>query len=81
MLVLEGMPLLLLELGIGQKMRLGSLGVWKKVHPKLGGIGFGSTVIATVVGCYYNAIISWCFFYLVMSLRVSSNPFFYFQQS
>ena len=33
MLVLEGMPLLLLELGIGQKMRTGSFGVWNKVHP------------------------------------------------
>ena len=33
MLVLEGMPLLLLELGIGQKMRTGSFGVWNRVHP------------------------------------------------
>lgn len=28
MLVLEGIPLFLIELGMGQKMRLGSLGVW-----------------------------------------------------
>lgn len=47
MMVLEGMPLLLLELGIGQKMRTGSLGVWNRVHPWLGGIGLGSTVIAS----------------------------------
>ena len=33
MLVLEGMPLFLLELGIGQKMRTGSFGVWNRVHP------------------------------------------------
>ena len=60
MLVLEGMPLLLLELGIGQKMRTGSFGVWNRVHPYLGGIGIGSTVVAVIVGCYYNAIIAWC---------------------
>ena len=71
MMLLEGMPLLLLELGIGQKMRTGSLGVWNRVHPYLGGIGLGSTVIAVVVGCYYNMIIAWCLFYLYYSMRVS----------
>ena len=70
MMLLEGMPLLLLELGIGQKMRTGSLGVWNRVHPYLGGIGLGSTVIAVVVGCYYNMIIAWCLFYLYYSMRV-----------
>lgn len=64
MMVLEGMPLLLLELGIGQKLRQGSFGVWNMIHPYLGGIGIGSTVIAVIVGCYYNMIIAWCFFYL-----------------
>ena len=71
MLVLEGMPLLLLELGIGQKMRTGSFGVWNRVHPYLGGIGIGSTVVAIIVGCYYNSIIAWCIFYLFKSFQVS----------
>ena len=71
MLVLEGMPLLLLELGIGQKMRTGSFGVWNRVHPYLGGIGIGSTVVAVIVGCYYNAIIAWGIFYLFKSFNVS----------
>jgi SNF family Na+-dependent transporter len=70
MMVLEGMPLLLVELGIGQKMRKGSLGVWSQVHPWLGGIGLGSTVIAAIVGCYYNVIIAWCLFYLFRSFTV-----------
>ena len=70
MMVLEGMPLLLLELGIGQKMRTGSYGVWNRVHPWLGGIGLGSTVVAIIVGCYYNIIIAWCLYYLFMSFKV-----------
>ena len=70
MMVLEGMPLLLLELGIGQKMRTGSFGVWNRVNPLLGGIGLGSTVVAMIVGCYYNVIIAWCLFYLYNSLSV-----------
>ena len=64
------MPLLLLELGIGQKLRQGSLGVWNTIHPCFGGIGFGSTVVACIVGCYYNMIIAWCFYYLFNSFRV-----------
>jgi len=70
MIVVEGMPLMLLELAIGQKFRCGSYLTWNKVHPWLGGIGLGSTVVAIVVGCYYNVIIAWCLYYLFMSFRV-----------
>ena len=34
MLVLVGMPLMLLELGLGQKLRVGAAGAWKKVGNK-----------------------------------------------
>ena len=34
MLVLVGMPLMLLELGLGQKLRVGAAGAWKKVGKK-----------------------------------------------
>ena len=69
MMLLEGMPLLLLELGIGQKMRTGSFGVWNRVNPLLGGIGLGSAAVAMLVGCYYNVIIAWTIFYLYKSLQ------------
>lgn len=72
MLVLEGVPLFLIELGIGQKMRLGSLGVWNTIHPWLGGIGISSCIVTLFVALYYNVIITWCFFYLFNSFRVSS---------
>ena len=42
-----------------------------QVHPALGGIGYGSTVVAGLVGCYYNVIIAWCIFYLWSSMSVS----------
>ncbi|XP_055703697.1 sodium-dependent neutral amino acid transporter B(0)AT3 isoform X2 [Phlebotomus papatasi] len=69
MLVLEGIPLFLIELGIGQKMRLGSLGVWNTIHPWLGGIGISSCIVTLFVSLYYNVIITWCFFYLFNSFR------------
>uniref|UniRef100_A0A1L8DK64 Transporter n=2 Tax=Nyssomyia neivai TaxID=330878 RepID=A0A1L8DK64_9DIPT len=69
MLILEGIPLFLIELGMGQKMRLGSLGVWNTIHPWLGGIGISSCLVTLFVSLYYNVIITWCFYYLFNSFR------------
>lgn len=38
MMVLGGLPLFLIELGIGQRLRTGPVGVWNAIHPNLGGI-------------------------------------------
>ncbi|KDR20718.1 Sodium-dependent neutral amino acid transporter B(0)AT1, partial [Zootermopsis nevadensis] len=69
MLILEGIPLFLIELGMGQKMRLGSLGVWNTIHPWLGGIGIASCIVTFFVALYYNVIITWCFYYLFNSVQ------------
>ena len=37
MMVVEGIPLFLIELGIGQRLRTGPIGVWNAIHPYLGG--------------------------------------------
>ncbi|KAJ8415851.1 hypothetical protein AAFF_G00404080 [Aldrovandia affinis] len=42
LLVLEGVPLLHLEFAIGQRLRKGSLGVWRSIHPYLMGVGLVS---------------------------------------
>lgn len=39
LLVLEGIPLLHLEFAIGQRLRKGSVGVWRSINPCLTGIG------------------------------------------
>lgn len=77
MLILEGIPLFLIELGIGQRMRLGSLGVWNTIHPWLGGIGISSCIVTLFVTLYYNVVITWCFFYLLNSFRVNHHFPFY----
>ena len=41
-----------------------------QVHPSLKGVGYGSTIVAGLVGCYYNVIIAWCLFYLGNSIQV-----------
>lgn len=39
LLVLEGIPLLHLEFAIGQRLRKGSVGVWRSINPYLTGVG------------------------------------------
>ena len=50
-----------------------------QVHPALAGVGYGSTVVATIVGCYYNVIIAWCIFYLGSSFTVGRIHFLHSQ--
>ncbi|XP_023287965.1 sodium- and chloride-dependent transporter XTRP3 isoform X2 [Orussus abietinus] len=69
MLILEGVPLFLIELGLGQRMRQGALGVWNTIHPWLGGIGIASCIVTFFVALYYNVIITWCFYYLFNSIE------------
>lgn len=38
-LVFEGLPLLYMELAIGQRLRMGSVGVWMSISPYMGGLG------------------------------------------
>ena len=54
-MVLGGLPLFLIELGIGQRLRTGPVGVWNAIHPYLGGwklsfsaMSFLSLVILTL---------------------------------
>jgi len=67
MMFIEAMPLLLIELGLGQKFRSGSVGIWKKLHPYFQGIGYACMIESVVIGFYYNVIIAWSFFYLFNS--------------
>lgn len=68
-LVLLGIPLFFLELAIGQSVRQGPIGVWRAIHPYLGGVGLASVVVCLLISTYYNMIIGWCFFYLFMSFQ------------
>lgn len=45
LMFLVGVPLLLLEMAAGQRMRQGSIGVWKIVSPWLGGVGYTSFLV------------------------------------
>uniref|UniRef100_A0A8C5EJ65 Transporter n=1 Tax=Gouania willdenowi TaxID=441366 RepID=A0A8C5EJ65_GOUWI len=70
-LVFEGLPLLYLELAIGQRLRRGSIGVWTSISPLLGGVGIASLVVSFLVGLFYNTILAWVLWYFFHSFQ---NP-------
>ncbi|KAG7501163.1 hypothetical protein JOB18_041483 [Solea senegalensis] len=69
LLVLEGMPLLLLEFAIGQRLRKGSVGVWRSISPYLTGIGIASMLVSFLVALYYNTLIAWIMWYFFNSFQ------------
>ncbi|KAM6967496.1 LOW QUALITY PROTEIN: sodium-dependent neutral amino acid transporter B(0)AT3-like [Aplochiton taeniatus] len=70
-LVFEGLPLLHMELAIGQRLRMGSIGVWNSMSPYLGGVGLASLTVSFLVGLFYNTILAWVHWYLFHSFQ---NP-------
>ncbi|NP_001108369.1 inactive sodium-dependent neutral amino acid transporter B(0)AT3 [Danio rerio] len=68
-LVFEGLPLLYLELAIGQSLRKGSIGVWHSISPLLGGVGVASMVVSFLVGLFYNTILAWVLWYFFHSFE------------
>ncbi|XP_055136034.1 sodium- and chloride-dependent transporter XTRP3 isoform X2 [Symphalangus syndactylus] len=69
MLIVEGMPLLYLELAVGQRMRQGSIGAWRTISPYLSGVGVASVVVSFFLSMYYNVVNAWAFWYLFHSFQ------------
>lgn len=65
--ILLGVPLLILEIAIGQKMQQGAINSFRKLHPAFGGIGLMAIASCLFVGSYYAVVIAWCLIYLMKS--------------
>lgn len=68
-LVFEGLPLLYLEMAIGQRLRKGSIGVWNSISPLLGGVGISSMIVSFLVSLFYNTILAWVLWYFFHSFQ------------
>ncbi|KAL3980872.1 peroxin-5 [Sarotherodon galilaeus] len=68
-LVFEGLPLLHMELAIGQRLRMGSVGVWSSISPYLGGLGVASMLVSFLIGLFYNMILAWILWYFFHSFQ------------
>ncbi|HBG60487.1 MAG: transporter [Omnitrophica WOR_2 bacterium GWF2_38_59] len=70
MLGVMGIPLLIMEFAIGQKMQLGAVGAFGNIKKKLASIGLGAVLCGFVVVSYYAVVMAWSLMYLVYSFTL-----------
>ncbi|XP_076468163.1 sodium-dependent proline transporter-like [Babylonia areolata] len=73
MLIICGLPLFFFELSFGQFASVGPITIWR-VSPFFRGIGFGMVLISLMVCLYYNVIITYGLYYLLVSLTSMDDP-------
>ncbi|KAI1902894.1 hypothetical protein AGOR_G00021010 [Albula goreensis] len=69
MLVVLGIPLLYMELTLGQYLRRGPVHALAKACPLLKGVGLATVAISFIMCTYYNVIITWGLYYLFSSFQ------------
>lgn len=62
-----GIPLMIMEFGLGHKYRLAAPGVFAKINRKFEWIGWWQCAIAFAISVYYVVIIGWAMSYTVFS--------------
>ena len=76
-MVVLGIPLLMMEIAVGRKMRQGAPGSLRGINKKLEPIGWAATSNAFVVVTYYSAILAWVIIMVGGSFKFSGltgNP-------
>uniref|UniRef100_A0A8D2DBI2 Solute carrier family 6 member 16 n=1 Tax=Sciurus vulgaris TaxID=55149 RepID=A0A8D2DBI2_SCIVU len=68
-LVFAGIPLLFLEMTVGQMLQQGSMDLWKIIGPWAGGVGYTSFMVCFITSMYTNVFSSWILFYLSHSFQ------------
>nr|XP_057932820.1 sodium- and chloride-dependent GABA transporter ine [Doryrhamphus excisus] len=69
MLLVLGIPLLCMELTIGQYTRRGPVHALAHVCPLLKGVGIASVAISFIMCTYYNVVIAWALYYMFSSFQ------------
>ncbi|XP_077263039.1 sodium- and chloride-dependent glycine transporter 1 [Temnothorax americanus] len=68
MLIIAGLPLMFMELSLGQYASLGPVAAYEQFCPPLCGLGYGMVLVSSVVMLYYNLIIAWTLYYMFASV-------------
>ncbi|PXF41888.1 Sodium- and chloride-dependent GABA transporter 1 [Gracilariopsis chorda] len=72
-LFIIGIPVLILEVAVGQFYQTGDAGAFGKVHPRFRGVGLSSIFAAFVVTTYYCVLLAWTLRMFVYSCQGSEN--------
>lgn len=68
-MIFLGIPLLMMEISIGRKMRSGAPGSLRGISKKAEWIGWAATGNAFVVSCYYAAVFAWVILMMFISYK------------
>nr|QRN45426.1 sodium- and chloride-dependent GABA transporter ine [Carausius morosus] len=68
-LVICGIPMLYMELAVGQFTRRGPIGALGQICPLFKGAGLASVVISFLMSTYYNVIIAYTLYYFFTAFR------------
>jgi len=63
-LIVVGIPMLILELTLGQKMQRGSVGALRGITPRLGGAGWAASFSGFITCVVYNILLGLSLYYL-----------------
>lgn len=66
-MIIEGIPLFIMEYALGQRMKQSAVRVWNNVHPAFFGVGIGCVMVSFAMCLYYIVIITWCVYYFFVS--------------
>lgn len=72
-LILCGIPMVFMEMSLGQFSSSTPLKLFSKFSPALQGVGVAMLVVSTIVCVYYNIIMTWTLYYLFLSLKGFPN--------
>lgn len=81
-LLTAGIPILILEFGLGHKMKVAAPLAFRRVHPKWEFLGWWPIIFIMLgIELYYTVILGWCMDYLAYAVRLTwgsdPNSFFF----
>ncbi|XP_014677275.1 PREDICTED: sodium- and chloride-dependent betaine transporter-like [Priapulus caudatus] len=69
-LLLCGVPLLLMEMAVGQHTRHGPIYALKKLTPMFKGVGLASTIVSCVIAAYCSVVMAWALASMITSFHL-----------
>lgn len=69
-LVLVGVPLLMLEFAVGQRMQQSAVKAFRSLHHRFGGLGIFALASSFIITTYYAVVMAWSLIYFIASFGV-----------
>jgi len=70
-LITAGIPLMILEFGLGQMMQGAAPLSFSKIHKRWEWVGWWAMLVGFVITTYYTVVMAWCWNYLYYSLSLA----------